>query len=378
MINSRVKRISFNNFNWFIAEHHEGVIQLAQAELLSGNYIRSNTVEHLEDRLATLCERKYAVTTASCTDALFFALSASGIGPGDEVILPAFSYIASVTPIIRCGAIPVFADICHDTLMLDIDSVRKAITPKTKAIIFVQLFGNCIEYEPILELANQKKILLIEDAAQAIGSLYKNKPGGSFGDISCMSFDPTKIISAFATGGILLTDNPDIYHKTLSLSHHGRNEQGKFNTLGYNSKLSSISAGLINLQLDYMEDTLKKYRSIAQRYVSNLKDNVHIEAVIPREDITPTFHKFVVKTKARDLLKKHLTEHNIESKIHYNPLLYEHPLISKYKHIVHSCPVARKTKMQVLSLPIHTGLSMDEINHICDTINKFTKVLHKK
>jgi len=364
-------RIPFYNFEHFFLEHSAEFQDVLAQTMSSGKYIRSGEVNELEFRIAKFCSRKYSVTTGSCTDALFFALSASGVGKGDEVILTPFSYIATLSAIIRCGATPVFADIRDDNLMLNIDSVEQAITSKTKAIIFVQLFGNCIEYEPFQSLAEKKHIILIEDAAQAIGSSYKNMPGGSFGDISCISFDPTKIISAFATGGVLLTDKHEVYQKALSLSHHGRNTNGQYDTLGYNSKLSAFSSGLINLQLNYINNILKKYYNICERYKNNLNKNNNIKLVCPGKDVSCSYHKFVIRVKERELLKNTLAENGIESNIHYDPLLYEHPVIKKTEFIVKPCPVSIKAQKEVLSLPVHLGLSIQNIDYICEIINQF-------
>jgi len=366
-----IKKIKFNRFTKFYEEHEQSSNVLISEVLKSGKYIRDKNINTLEKNLGDLCNRQYVLTTASCTDALFFALKAAGIQQGDQVILPSFSYIASLSPILMCGATPVFADINPATLTLDINLLKDLINEKTKAIIFVQLFGNITNLEPLQSLCSDNDIVLIEDAAQALGSAIGNLKGASQGDVSCISFDPTKIVSAFGTGGAVLTNNENYYNTLKMLIHHGRNEAGDFEILGYNSKIPEISATLINSQLSQLDQTITKTNNIAKRYISKLAHLADIKLLsLNFEDIS-TYHKFVILAEKRDKLKQYLTNHGVETKIHYSPLLHEQKLLKDYKYLVHDLSISKSIKNKVLSLPIYPGLKIEEINYICDCIQKF-------
>lgn len=366
-----MKKIKFNRFTNFYEEHEQSANVLISEVLKSGKYIRDENINTLEKNLGGICNRQYVLTTASCTDALFFALKAAGIQKGDQVILPSFSYIASLSPILMCGATPVFADINPETLILDIDLLKDLINEKTKAIIFVQLFGNITNLEPLQSLCSDNDIVLIEDAAQALGSANGNLKGASQGDISCISFDPTKIVSAFGTGGAVLTNNESYYNTLKMLIHHGRNEAGDFEILGYNSKIPEISAALINNQLSQLDQTIAKTNNIAKKYISKLAHLTDIKLLSPNSEGISTYHKFVILAKKRDELKQHLTNHGVETRIHYSPLLHEQKLLKDYKYLVHDLSISKSIKNKVLSLPIYPGLKNEEINYICDCIQKF-------
>lgn len=366
-----MKKIPFNHFNDFYLNHKSGVDSVSGNVFASGKYIRDAHTALLEVNLAKLCGREYAVVTGSCTDALFFAMKAAGVRAGDEVIVPAFSYIASLSPVLMCNAVPVFADICPDNLMIDPDQIEKLISPKTRAILVVQLFGSMLNVAPIREIADKHNLVIIEDAAQALGAQRCGLPGGKSGDVSCISFDPTKIVSAFATGGVVLTDNSEIFREVKQLIHHGRNSSDEYISLGYNSKMSEISAALINLQLDVLDETLAAYRRVASAYFERLKDNSLILAITPGTEVNPTFHKFVIACEHRDSLRKHLADHGIETRVHYNTLLNEHKLLCGFNHRTGKLPVSDVMKNKVLSLPIYPGLGSDELDYICDCIAKW-------
>ncbi len=369
-----MKEIPFNNFNSFYLNNKDKIMSIVDETLSSGKFIRDKNIEELESKLADICNKKYAITTSSCTDALFFALKSAGITKGDEVILPTFSYIASLSPILMCNAIPVFADIDPDNLMLDCNNLESLITKRTKAIVFVQLFGSCINFEKLKTLASKYDLALIEDAAQALGSKYGNMPGASFGDISCISFDPTKIVSAFGTGGAVLTDNFDYYSKILKLIHHGRNENDEFEMLGYNSKIPALNAALINLQLEDLPLTINLMIEKATYYYKCLNNIEQIKCFFPSNKITSTFHKFLILANDRDLLKKHLASCGIETRVHYNPLLHEQILLKNYSFIKHDLSIAISMKNKVLSLPIYPDLSFEEIDYICNCISTFYSI----
>lgn len=364
-------KIVFNNFNNFYLEHKKETDALISEVLKSGQYIRGKHIDVLENKLTSLCNRKFAITTSSCTDAIFLALKTIDIKPGDEIILPSFSYIASLSPILMCNAKPVFVDIRPETLTLDFDLINKAITPKTKAVIFVQLFGYSQDLSELKSFLKGKNITLIEDAAQALGSKVNNLNGGEQGDLSCISFDPTKIVSAFGTGGIVLTDNQEYYDKLTKLIHHGRNKNGEFEILGYNSKISELNAAIINLQLENLDSILERNNKVANLYFAELSNNNNIKILKPNSNQFSTYHKFVIQAKNRNELRKHLYNNGIETKIHYSTLLHEQKLLNNFEFKTHNLQNSEYAQEKVLSLPIYPSLTKEEISYICECIKNF-------
>ena len=364
-------KIAFNKFSGFYSENKEKILLNLERVLNTGEYIRANEIQILETKISKLCNRKFALTTSSCTNAIFLALKTIDIKPGDEIILPSFSYIASLSPILMCNAKPVFVDITPETLTLDFDLIKKAITPNTKAVIFVQLFGCSQDLSELKSFLKEKKIILIEDAAQALGSKVNDLNGGEQGDLSCMSFDPTKIVSAFGTGGIVLTDNQEYYDKLTKLIHHGRNKNGEFEILGYNSKISELNASIINLQLENLDSILERNNNVANQYFNELANNHNIKIYKPNSNQFSTYHKFVIQAKNRNELRKYLYNSGIETKIHYSKLLHEQKLLNNFEFKTHNLQNSEYAKEKVLSLPIYPSLTKEEISYICNLINNF-------
>ncbi len=366
-------KIAFNKFSGFYSENKEKILLNLERVLNTGEYIRANEIQILETKISKLCNRKFALTTSSCTNAIFLALKTIDIKPSDEIILPSFSYIASLSPILMCNAKPVFVDISPETLTLDFDLIKKAITPNTKAVIFVQLFGCSQDLSELKSFLKEKNILLIEDAAQALGSKVNNLNGGEQGDISCMSFDPTKIVSAFGTGGIVLTDNQGYYDKLTKLIHHGRNQNEEFEILGCNSKISELNASIINLQLENLDSILERNNKVANQYFNELTNNHNIKIFKPNSNQFSTYHKFVIQAKNRNELRKYLYNNGIETKIHYSTLLHEQKLLNNFEFKTHNLQNSEYAKEKVLSLPIYPGLTKEEILYICKCIKNFYK-----
>ena len=212
---------------------------------------------------------------------------------------------------------------------------------------------------------------MIEDAAQALGSKVNNLNGGEQGDLSCISFDPTKIVSAFGTGGIVLTDNQEYYDKLTKLIHHGRNKNGEFEILGYNSKISELNASIINLQLENLDSILERNNNVANQYFNELANNHNIKIYKPNSNQFSTYHKFVIQTRDRNELRKHLNNNGIETKIHYSTLLHEQKLLKSFEFKTHNLQNSEYAKEKVLSLPIYPNLTKEEISYICNLINNY-------
>ena len=358
-------KVPFFRYDWFFKENRDIMMAKLDAIMSSGQYVNGEYTRKLEQKLAEICDRKHAVATGSCTDALFFALQTAGIKQGDEVILPPFSFVATLDSVLRCGATPVFVDISAEHFMLDIDSLEKAVTPRTKAIVLVQLFGNRHpQQEQIRNIAQRHGIPLIEDAAQALGV----KPAGKAGNLSCISFDPTKIVSAYGTGGAVLTDDEAEYSMLKKLVNHGF-ENGIPQIAGYNSKISETQAAMLLAQIEKLTQTIARMTEVANSYYSML-DGIE-EIALPQHCSSSNFHKFVIKAEKRDELRIFLKENGIETKIHYPTLLSEQKILDGRKFLKHDLSNAQKVTKKVLSLPIWPSISEAETLYVCECIKRF-------
>ncbi|OPZ96269.1 MAG: UDP-2-acetamido-2-deoxy-3-oxo-D-glucuronate aminotransferase [Bacteroidetes bacterium ADurb.Bin408] len=327
-------------------------------------------VQAFEQELARFCSRKYAVTVSSCTEALYFSLLAAGVKPGDEVIVPSFSFIATVTPVLQAGAVPVFTDIRSDTLSMDADDLIKKITPKTKAIIFVHLFGATCPVQDIFKTACERNIFLIEDNAHSLGST--NDAGikaGTQSHISCVSFDPTKIIGGFGTAGAALTDDESLFELLKKLGNQGKNRKtGQHDILGFNSRISDFQAAFLSYQLTLMGTFIKKRIQVAEAYNATIDTLSDIQYIQKERSV---FHKYVILTNKRDDLRTYLSDKGIQTLIHYNTLLYEHPLFHGYKYRASHINFAPQITDKVLSLPIYPEMNDTEIRYVTENLLKF-------
>lgn len=365
-----MNHIKFYNVDRFYQAHKDKILELTNEVFSSGQVLEGNYVINAEEELSKLTHRKFAITVNSCTDALYFSLVAAGIKKGDEVLIPAFSFIASASAIVRTGATPIFVDINEDGL-IDLNKAAEKITSNTKALIAVHIFGRIINPNELKNFSNKHDIIIIEDAAQALGSKYNEIPAGKTGLSSCFSFDPSKIIHAFGTGGCVVTDNEEIADKVKSIRVHGKSKNNNdYETLGYNSRIPGIQAAILHFQLLNIKSYIEKRNFIANYYYSRLKNISDLKLLSPSPSELWNYHKFPVFTSFRDELKSFLTINNIETGIHYLKTLPEYSLFAVTNNTFTVADSLSKTE---LSLPIYPELTEDEIKWICDCIIKFYK-----
>lgn len=331
--------------------------------LTSGDMLQTPTVEMLETRLALLCGRRFAVAVNSCTDALHIALRAAGVGAGDEVLVSDFTFVASASAIVRAGATPVLVDTDRQGLM-DLDQAAAACTPRTKAVVVVDLLGAMHEPDAVEALARAHDLLVIEDAAQALGASHSGRPAGSVGDVSCLSFDPTKSLSAPGTGGMLLTDAPDIASTARLLRYHGRNPAGEYVTTGYNSQMSAITAAVLLLKLAYLDGWQQARTGIAYRYLEGLAGSVRTlhEPLVP--SLVHAWQKFVVLSDRRDELAASLNSAGVPSKRLYTPPIHSHAAFTPYVHPGQRFPNAGRLAATALAIPIHPFLTEGQVEQV--------------
>jgi dTDP-4-amino-4,6-dideoxygalactose transaminase len=349
----------------FAVHRHEIMTRIEDA-LATGQALQGEPVFEFETRMATLGGRKHGMAVNSCTDALFFALKAAGVQPGDEVLVTDFTFVASASCIARLGAIPVFVDV-DDTYNMDLEKAAALITPKTKVMVFVHLYGQMMDPDRLETFARQHDLILVEDAAQAIGAMFNGRPAGSLGLVSCVSFDPTKPVSAPGSGGIVLTDDPGIAARVRLLRYHGKAPTGEFVEIGYNSQMPTLTAAVLNFKLDHNAEWLDRRREIAAYYIDRLSE---LGLVVPVEQpgSLHIYHKFVVRTSKRDTLMSDLTQHNIQVRIHYSKPLHQQPCFSQTNYPDDWYPKSLSFSQTVLSLPIHPFLSDAEVEAVVGAI----------
>ncbi len=338
-----------------------------------GSFILDDIVLEFEKELSNYCGTQYTVTVNSGTDAIFLVLKALDIGPGDEVITVANTFIATVGAIVATGAKPILVDVEYDTQLIDSKEVEKNITERTKAVIPVHLAGLCCNMDPILELADKYNLFVIEDAAQAIGAIYKGKMAGSMGVAGCFSLNPLKNLGGIGDGGAIITNAEWLYHKLILLRNHGLFNRDKLKMWGYNSRLDSINAAVLLFRLKKLDIVIRKKHKLALLYYDLLKDlkyKSYIDFYIPKDISTHVYHLFMIKCLQRNKLYNYLRQHSVDVRIHYPiPINKQYVFISKYGYIK-----LKNTELlaeQIISLPIHSKLLSHDIEKICDLIYKF-------
>lgn len=342
------------------------------------DFILGEDVVIFEKEFARYTNRKFAVGVNSGTDALFLGLLSLGIGPGDEVIVPAFTYIASALAVSFTGARPVFVDIHEDTYNIDVNKIEKVITKNTKAIIPVHLYGQPADMNPILGIAKAYNLKVIEDAAQAHGARYKisaNRWGitGSMGEIGCFSFYPTKNLGAFGDGGMVVVDDKETYKKLLMLRDYGRKSRYEHVTLGYNSRLDTIQAAILRVKLKYLSEWNDMRRQIAKSYTDRLKDIKGIILPYEADYARSVYHIYVVRVKNRDMVVMQLTKKGIGVLIHYPISLHLQKVYKSLSYKTNAFPVAEKVSREVISLPIYPYLKEAQIKLIADTLKAIVR-----
>lgn len=338
--------------------------------LTKGDFILGEEVTKFETSIAAYCGTQYAVGVNSGTDALFLALKVYGIGPGDEVIIPPNSFLATASVVVAAGAKPIFVDTKED-LNINPELIEEKITSSTKAIIPVHLTGRPADMDPINEIAKKYNLKVFEDAAQSIGAEYKGKKVGSLGDIGCFSLHPLKTLNACGDAGVMTLNDPLIYQKLKQLRNIGLKNRDESELWGYNSRLDTIQAAILNIKLKYLDDWNARRIELAQVYFEALEGLVKTPKENPLEK--QVFHTFVIQTPYRDQLQKYLLKHQIDTKVHYPIPIHFQSAAKRFGYSIGPYPVTERTCKQILSLPIHQNLSDQQVKHISATVQTFFK-----
>jgi dTDP-4-amino-4,6-dideoxygalactose transaminase len=354
-------------------------VDAAVMEVLeSAAFINGKIVTDFSSKLATYIGVKHAVPCANGTDALQIAMMALDLRPGDEVITPSFTYIATTEVIALLGLTPVFTDVDPQTFCMDPASLEKAITPKTKAIVPVHLYGHPAPMEQILAIAAKHNLYVIEDNAQAMGAEYifsngERKKTGSMSTIGCTSFYPSKNLGAFGDGGAIFTDNDELAAKMKMIANHGQSKQYYHDVVGCNSRLDSVQAAILDIKLKYLDEYVEARRKAAAIYDKALGDQPGIVTPYLAEYGAHAFHQYTLKlkNKDRDRLKSFLTENDIPSMIYYPVPGHKQKMFERFGVAALSLPVTDELTKEVISLPMHTELDDEQQNHICSKVLEF-------
>jgi dTDP-4-amino-4,6-dideoxygalactose transaminase len=335
-------------------------------------FIGGPHLKAFETAFAGFCKVKHCVGVGNGTDALFIALRALGIGDGDEVITAANSFIATSEAITMAGAKPVFVDIDPATYNIAVAGIEEKITPKTKAIIPVHLYGQPTEMDTILEIARKNNLKVVEDAAQAHGALYKGRTIGSIGDAACFSFYPGKNLGAYGDGGAIVTDDDEVAIRARMLANHGRIDKYDHEIEGVNSRLDGLQCAILEVKLRHLPEWSKSRRDNAYLYNKHLKDSGLVTPV-EIDDVGAVYHLYVVRvpSEKRQKLQEHLKADGISTGIHYPITL---PNLKAYAYLGHSkddFPNATKASHEILSLPMFPELTEEQIGRVAERIKGF-------
>ncbi len=342
----------------------------------SGRFVLGAEVEQLETTIAEHCRVGQGIGCASGSDALLLALMALDIGPGDEVIMPSFTFFATASAVWRLGAVPVFVDIEPEHFQLDPEAMESAVTRSTRAIMPVHLFGQCSDMGEVMKLARRHGLFVIEDAAQAIGAEYNGHRAGGIGDIGCFSFYPTKNLGGFGDGGMLTTDDEHIGQRLRLLRGHGMAPRYYHREVGINSRLDALQAAVLNVKWNYLDEWTDARRSNAGRY-----DHLFHEAQLTDWITLPNQHErcrhvwnqYVIRVRdgQRDALRSYLAQRNIGSEIYYPVPVHQQECFAALDYADGQLPETEKAATEVLALPIFAGLTAEEQIRVVSACRSF-------
>jgi len=361
--------------NWqYLDDYHlnrRAILEIVDRVFSSGKLILGPEVAAFEAAFAALCGVRHGVGVNSGTDALFLALKALGIGPGDEVITVANTAVPTVAAVRAAGALPVFVDVEEDTFLMNASLVEAAITKKTKCILPVHLFGQPVDLSPLLTIAGDRGLVVVEDCAQAAGARYHGKPVGSFGDLGAFSFYPTKVLGAFGDGGMVVTDSSEHHEKLRRLRFYGMKETYYSEEEGYNSRLDEVQAALLNFKLPLLHEAVRKRQAIAAAYTAGLSGIGDIVVPVVRYDRSHQFYVYTIQTDDRDALLCHLFDHQVEARINYPTPIHQMRGYAMLGYQPGALPVTERLAGRILSLPLYPGLTKEHVARIIGVVQDF-------
>ncbi len=371
MASKTLPRIPFYSFEKINNDVKQDLKLVINKVIDSASYINGDFLKEFEYRFAEINEVKYAIGVGNGFDALKISLLALGLGPGDEIIVPAYTFFASISAIIQTGVKPVLADIEKDSFNLDPSISESLITDKTRAIMPVHLYGIPADLNEIIKIAARHNLKVVEDFAQAVGARYDNHATGSLGDINGSSFYPVKNLGALGDGGIITTNDSELAEFCSEYRNYGSYEKYKFRKIGINSRLDELQAAILLVKLKYLEAWLKDKSRIAIRYDKNLSGLRDVKLFKPGNISLPAWHIFPIGCERRDDLQQYLKIHEIETMIHYPIPPYRQPALQFLNYSAGDFPQSEIKTTSELSLPIYPGLKEDHVDYISEKIIEF-------
>jgi dTDP-4-amino-4,6-dideoxygalactose transaminase len=336
----------------------------------SGWYILGSETEAFEREFADYCEVKECIGVGNGLDALILILRALGVGPGDEVIVPANTFIATWLAVSQVGATVVPVDPDPDTYNIVADSIARAITPRTKVIMPVHLYGQPADMQPILDLAERHSLFVVEDAAQAHGARYEGRRVGGFGHAAAFSFYPGKNLGAYGDAGAITTNDPDLAARLRTLRNYGSSRKYHHDLEGVNSRLDPLQAAFLRVRLRHLDRWNERRRAVTERYSRNLK---HDKVVLPKvsSKVEPVWHLFVIQTQTRDALQAYLEENGVGTLVHYPVPPHRSKAYAHLGYVAGAFPVAEELAASVLSLPMGPHLEEKAVDQITGLVERF-------
>jgi len=364
-------KVPFVNYPEHYRRIWDEVMNAITEALSKGDLILRDQLRQFEENIASFIGVKHAIGVNSGTDALYLSLKAAGVCQRDEVITVAHTFVATVSVIVQCGAKPVLVDVGED-MNMDVNQVEKKITSKTKAIIPVHLNGRMCDMARLTEIATKYDLLIIEDAAQALGATFDGKKAGSFGLAGCFSFYPAKVLGGAGDGGMVVTDDEKLAEEIRYLRDHGqRRATGDILFFGYNSRLDNLQAAILNVKFKHLPQWIERRREIARMYHEGLSDLSELKLPPPPDSdghYFDVFQNYVVRAERRDALASYLMKQGVEVLISWpKPLHHHEGLKLKYFHL----PMTERISREVLSLPLYPEMSNEQIEYVLKAIRKF-------
>jgi dTDP-4-amino-4,6-dideoxygalactose transaminase len=355
-----------------VAQYHsiQGEIDDAIRQVLeAGQFILGPNVASLEKEVAAYLGVGHGVGVASGTDALILALRALDIGPGDEVIMPTYTFFATAGAVMLVGATPVLVDVEPDTYCINVAQIAACITPKTKAIIPVHLYGHPADMTQISKLAKEQNLKVIEDNAQAFGAQHRERKTSSIGDVGCLSFFPSKNLGAYGDGGMVVTNNTHVSERLRMLRTHGWKKKYFPEVIGYNSRLDELQAAILRVKLRHIDDWTERRRDLALQY-SQLLEDVKVGRPVEGADARHVYHLYIVRVKDRERVQQELKEQGIPTAIYYpQPLHLAEPL----RHLGHhegDFPIAEQASRETLALPFFPEMTDEQLHGTVDVLKE--------
>jgi dTDP-4-amino-4,6-dideoxygalactose transaminase len=341
--------------------------------LASQQFVLGREGAALEEEIAQLCQVAHGVGVGSGTDALMLALRACGVAAGDEVILPPFTFVATGSAVTALGAKPVFADIHPTTYNIDPAELERRVTPRTRAIVVVHLYGLAADMDPIVAFARARKLSVVEDNAQAIGAAYKGRRTGSLGDVACLSFYPTKNLGAYGDAGMVVTNSAELDARIRILRNHGQTQRYVSSEPGWNGRLDELQAAILRVKLRHLPEWQRARQAHAAEYTRQFSRIPGVMPPIAPEGYEHVYHQYTIRVERRDPVQKVLTERKIGSSVYYPVPLHLQPLYASLGHKAGDFPHAERAAQEVLSLPMYPELRAEQIARVTETIADFLR-----